>query len=356
LLRVRKKWVSGLASQREKAPNETLTWEVKEVKQLLTPENELLLNNFLTYYISIGRITKVSNVAYRVRKLLSYLESENLKIEAVGYKEATSYLLTLSEEKKGDGTHYATASISNFLKKAIAFYEFLKERGRVATNPFLEIERVKVEKALPRSLLKAKEMETLLGVLAGFEDSPNLKQKKDKYRTHLIAELMYSSALRIKEVASLKVEDIDFTRGLIELEEGKGGNKRTVFLSEYVLALLKLYVEEIRPFYFTKLNNKELLFGASSERLAVRLNQELKVKTLSLKLPAISSHTLRHNFAYNMLKKGCDIRYIQDFLGHKSITTTEVYTKVDKEDLKEVLDKYHPRRLEAKDEEGEKKE
>ena len=278
----------------------------------------------------------------QVRKLFDYLEEMSLSVGEVRVKEAQDYQGWLIESGMKNGEKYASGSVQNFIKGALAFYEYLKKKGVVYMNPFQEIRRQRVRVKLPRHILKEKEMARLLARLGEYDRAEGFRNQRTKYRLHVLAELMYSTALRISEAASIKEEDIDFQRGVIEVRDIKSGHMRSVFLNDYAANVLKHYLE-MRELVLEESNNKGLLFGAGAKRLIVQLNGEIKRLTEELGLPVMTSHGFRHAVGYHFLRAGCDIRYIQEILGHKCIRNTEIYTKVDKEALRKILDEHHPR-------------
>jgi site-specific recombinase XerD len=239
---------------------------------------------------------------------------------------------------------FSTRTIHNYLTTAGAFFEYLKESGQVLGNPFKEIRKVRNEKKLPEIFLKEKESAKLLDELENFTSDRNLKLQIRKYRLHVICELLYSSGLRVSEAAVLRVEDIDLIRGTVAVIEGKGGYNRTALLNDYSRIILSIYIQQIRPLILTKWHDEELLFGTAGwERFGKFVNGGLKEYAERLKIPPVRSHGFRHALGYHLLKAGCPIRSIQEILGHKLLRNTEIYTKVDKEDLKGVIDRYHPR-------------
>jgi site-specific recombinase XerD len=179
-----------------------------------------------------------------------------------------------------------------------------------------------------------------------FEKEKGLKRQIRKYRLHIICELLYSTGLRISEAAALRVEDIDLIRGTVSVVEGKGGFNRTALLNDYCRIILSIYIQRIRPLTLTAWHDEALLFGTAGwERFGKFVNEGLKEYTEKRNLPPVRSHGFRHALGYHLLRGGCPIRSIQEILGHKKLANTEVYTKVDKEILKEVLDRFHPRQM-----------
>lgn len=187
-------------------------------------------------------------------------------------------------------------------------------------------------------------MNDLLMKLSHFERIQTLKKQIVYYRIHVVCEFLYATGLRISEAAALKVENIDFIRGVVKIKDGKGGIDRTAYLNEYVKELLRIFVDKARNYVFNEYNhNNASLFGVKWERLKELVNDELMLFCKKHKIPRQTSHNFRHALGTHLLRAGCDIRYVQEILGHKCIRSTEFYTKVTKDDLKKVLDQYHPR-------------
>jgi site-specific recombinase XerD len=158
------------------------------------------------------------------------------------------------------------------------------------------------------------------------------------YKVHVITELLYSTGLRISEAAGLLPLHIDTARRLVQVHNGKGGKNRTAFLTVYAAAVLDLYLEKGRGAH-----GDRRVFGVGSGRLRQQINDTVKAACRRVGIPEISSHGFRHSLGTHLLRAGCDIRHIQAILGHDKLETTQVYTHVDKEDIKLSLDTYHPR-------------
>lgn len=285
-------------------------------------------------------------IRYRLKKLIQYLEENQIEMNCLTIKEAQDYQGWIIETKTVEGDTYTPGSVRNFMKIAKRFYKFLKGKGIVVTNPFMEITLIRDEKKLPENILKEKEMNKLLKALSEFSNVEGVRKMVRRYRVHVICEIMYATALRINEAASLCREDIDLERRIINLKEGKGDEQRVVYLNEYAAGILSYYIKEMYPI-LKKLYYGEtcLLFGASGNRLDVLINGELKELCSKLGLRKTTCHSFRHAFGFHLLRAGCDIRYIQELLGHKKIVNTEIYTKVERDDLREKIDHYHPRQF-----------
>lgn len=299
-----------------------------------------VLEMFLEELRQMGRKPRsIKNYNTRLPRFFQFLEEKGYSFQLTP-GEAQEYQGWIME-----GKNYSTRTVACYVGPLTSFYDFLKRKGIVATNPFREIKKIRVDKKLPENILKPKEMIKLLDALERYDEEKNLKRRITTYRVHVIAELMYSSGLRISEVADLKTTDVDLARGIITVTEGKGGSSRIAWLNDYAKEVLTLYITRARKEIFTAWHwrNAHLLFGTKWSRLERPVNNCLKEKAAALGLPPVTSHGFRHALGFHLLKAGCPIRYIQSILGHKKLRNTEIYTKVEKEDLKNILDTYHPR-------------
>jgi site-specific recombinase XerD len=286
----------------------------------------------------------------RVPKLIAYLQEASLDLLALKARDAQGYMgwLSVQRSRRTDAV-YTGRTVASYFGAAASFYEYLKRRGVAMANPFKEVRRVRAEKRIPRGLLKETEMEALLEELCRFDVPAHLKAAITRYKVHVVAELMYATGMRVSEVAALRLEDIDFSRSLVTVCEAKGGYQRVAFLAEFPREVLRLYVEQMRSSIFSEWNrrNEGLLFGTGWGWFGKAVNAELSKACVTCGLPPMRSHGFRHAMGYHLLRAGCNIRHIQSILGHKKLRNTEIYTKVDKEDLKNVVDACHPRKWKA---------
>lgn len=311
--------------------------------------HKALLDGFLSSCKAEGRSEQViRGLRIRVPKLFAYLQESSLDLFSLKIRDAQGYIGWLSAQRSlGSGALYNASTVASHFAVAARFYEYLRRRGLAVTNPFKEVRRVRVGKRIPRGLLKEAEMERLLDELGRFDEPHHLKEALSRYKAHVACELMYATGLRVSEVASLRVEDIDFSRGMIEVRRAKGCYSRVAYLNDYAREVLRLYVEKLRVLVSSEWNarNGGLLFATSWERFGHALNCELAKTCRELELPPMRSHGFRHALGYHLLRSGCSVRHIQSILGHRRLRSTEIYTKVDKEDLRAVVDTCHPRKL-----------
>lgn len=215
------------------------------------------------------------------------------------------------------------------------YYDFQIVERKLKVNPIEFISKPKRWQKLP-DFLDFDEVEKILA--AGDKSAP-----KD-YRDSMMLETLYASGMRVSELISVKIADIDFKRGIIKVT-GKGSKQRIVPIYDSLLEKIKDYLI-IRNEYFVKERDEGFLFLNHNGSPLSRQHVWLWVKEACLRAGVkknVSPHTLRHSFATHLLSGGADLRTIQIFLGHSNISTTEIYTHVSDNDKRNVLSAFHPR-------------
>ncbi|MBR4749567.1 MAG: tyrosine recombinase XerC [Abditibacteriota bacterium] len=239
-----------------------------------------------------------------------------------------SYLGQLG--KQGVGKRSAARKLSALR----TFFNYLIDRGAVGVNPFDEVKAPKTDKKLP-GFIKENLMEELLAL-------PD-RSTPCGARDAAILELFYSTGMRIGELTALDLSDIDLSGEEMTIL-GKGNRERVVLVGSYARKALEEYLA-LRPHLVTDDRNPALFLGRTGKRLAdTSIGRMLNRYTLQLsEYMHISPHMLRHSFATHMLNNGADIRCVQELLGHKRLETTQIYTHVSIEHLKEEYKRAHPR-------------
>lgn len=315
----------------------------------LVPTKTKLLEDFLRDEKREGkRMQTLKGYRRRVPRFLNFLEEQQVELSTLSFRDALAYqgaLLASRNRKKEEVGLLTRRTAASYLYSASRFCSYLKKKGHLFTNPFREIPQPRSEKKLPRNILREKTMNDFLEQLARFDEETSLKRQMMRYKVHVLSELQYASGLRISEAAALRTEDLDLERGLVKVQDGKGGFSRTAFLNSYTIEILRIYIHLMRPLLITQKNrhNQELLFLSQTDWLEKQSNTCLKEEARKLGLEGMTTHGFRHALGFHLLRSGCGIRYIQSILGHKSLKNTEIYTQVDKTDLKQVLDDFHPR-------------
>jgi integrase/recombinase XerD len=216
-----------------------------------------------------------------------------------------------------------------------SFFKYLVGESLIKENPVETLETPKIWRKLPQTL-SLDEVESLL-------NQPNLETPLG-LRDKAMLEVLYATGVRVSELISLELKDLNLEVGFIR-SFGKGGKERVVPLGEVAQSYLKLYLEQSRP---RLANNRSLSALFISRRKTAMTRQAfwkiLKQYALKANISvAVSPHTLRHAFATHLLERGADLRSVQQMLGHSDISTTQIYTHVVQERMREVFDKCHPR-------------
>jgi tyrosine recombinase XerC len=221
-----------------------------------------------------------------------------------------------------------------------AFFHFLQREGHIARNPFLTLSTPKRERRIP-AFLSENDMDKLLR--ASFQGERTLSS----LRAGAILETLYSTGLRVEELSSLNVDDVDFWNGTLRTL-GKGSRERVVPVGDRALEALREYLKQrgIDPLARQAAERALPLFvNLRGGRLTARsvwtvVDQWARRAALSQR---VHPHMIRHSFATHLLNRGCDLRSVQEMLGHKNLSTTQIYTHLTTDQLKKVYEKAHPR-------------
>lgn len=306
-----------------------------------------LFERFIAHCRATGRREQgIMGLRSRIPWFLRWLDANEKDIYTMTLCDAEEYSVWLSSRHTKRGTAVSDRTVAALLVAAHSFCAYLKTSGKLFSNPFHGLKMPRPGKRLPRGIPKEKELEVLLDDLSRFDECRDLKTMKTRYLVHVAAELLYATGMRVSEAAHLELTDIDFARSLVRVRDGKGGCERVAFLGEYGCEVLRLYVERLRPLVFSDWNrrNHALLFGTGWQWFGKKMNAELRVAAQRSGAMTVTCHGFRHAVGSHLLRAGCNIRHIQSILGHKRLRNTEVYTRVEKEDLLSVVNACHPRR------------
>lgn len=269
-----------------------------------------------------------------IKKLKEYAKEDlaNVGPDSIGYENLQEYIFNLSKQK------FSERSQARWISSIKAFFKFLLEDEYREDNPAALLEGPKLGLYLPDTL----SLPDINKIIAAIEVNTDLGK-----RNHCIIEVLYGCGLRVSELIDLKISNINFKEQYIKVN-GKGNKTRFVPLADYTADLLESYIKEVRS--KGKINKKyeDTLFLNSRGTSMSRVIVFLIIKELTDKAGVnkkISPHTFRHSFATHLLQNGADLRYIQEMLGHSSITTTEIYTHLKTEELRDVILSYHPRNI-----------
>ena len=250
----------------------------------------------------------------------------------------------LSKTTKNDITNFmfyqkdkglAANSIARRLAAIKAFYRFLVRERILKTNPASLIDSPKLWKKIPETL-SLNEVDALLG-------QPNIRDKQG-VRDKAILETFYATGMRVSEVVNLKLDNVNLDIGFLRCI-GKGNKERVIPVGKKAVASIKRYPEVSRPQLLKKKESEFLFlsrFGKKISRQSLWKLIKKYAKTARIKKP-IRPHILRHSFATHLLERGADLRSVQEMLGHSDISTTQIYTHINKERLKTIHRMFHPR-------------
>ena len=296
-----------------------MSWEtsIKDFKSYLQIERSLSANSVQAY---IRDINKFANYAIP-------LELNELKISR---EDISKFLNTLQND------NISARSQARIISGIKAFYKYLIVEDYIKYDPTELIESPKVGFKLP-DILSLVEIDKLIATI-------DLSNKQGE-RNRAIIETLYSCGLRVSELTNLKLSNIYFNEGYIKVI-GKGDKERLAPIGGKALKYLQIYINEIRKHQTIKKGQQDFVFlnnrGAGISRVMIFLIIQKLAEKIGLR-KKISPHTFRHSFATHLIEGGADLRAVQEMLGHESITTTEIYTHLDKDYLRSNIIQFHPR-------------
>lgn len=280
-------------------------------------------------------------LSYRrdLRRYLAVLAAAGIDdLAAVGEQDVAGFLAALRE---GDETHppLSAASAGRAVVAVRGLHRFAHREGLTASDPAREVKPPVPARRLPKAI-SVEDVERLLEA-AGFDQTPLA------LRDRALLEVLYGTGARISEAVGLAVDDVDRSSGLVRLD-GKGGKQRMVPVGSYAQRAVEAYLVRARPVLSAAGRGTSALFlNARGGRLS-RQSAWSVLRAAADKAGLtvdVSPHTLRHSFATHLLDGGADVRVVQELLGHASVTTTQVYTLVTVDRLREVYATAHPRAL-----------
>jgi len=286
--------------------------------------------NYLTVERGLARNT-IESYGRDLRQYLIYLgeRKRGLQLKDTTQVTVVGYLLYLQAQGR------AAATLSRSLAAIKAFYHFLAGERLIERDPTVNLNAPRQEKRLPR-VLSVEEVARLL-------EQPDLKTPGG-IRDRGMLEVLYATGLRVSELVSLTVDDVNLEEGYLRCL-GKGSKERIVPLGTLAAKYLTFYLNHARKFLAAAPGETVLFLNHHGNRLTRQGFWKI-IKKYADHLGierTITPHTLRHSFATHLLENGADLRSVQEMLGHADISTTQIYTHLTKGKLKEVYDRTHPR-------------
>lgn len=291
-----------------------------------------LLDEFLSYLSAEKGLSKNTVESYRLdlRKFQGFLSSNDKGFESFSKAGIIDFIESLRDEG------YSIASICRFISSIRGLCKYLIIENIIKEDPSENLQAPKKWERLPKALTMSEVKSLLESDKYPVLDHPNA------IRDFVMFELLYSSGLRVSELISLKLEDINFEAGFLRVL-GKGSKERIVPVNLRSIERMKRYVSLQRQEILKKKRSPYLFVTNRGKPMTrQRLWQTIKKCGRELGIE-ISPHTMRHSFATHLLEGGADLRSLQKMLGHSDISTTQIYTKVTTDRMKQVYSKYHPR-------------
>lgn len=299
---------------------------------LIAPRFEDLLLEFLQHLEFEARAAENTLIAYRtdLMQFGAYLAANGIDPLEVSKAQVVEYLESLAV-----GGEVAGSTLHRKLSSLRSFYAQLRREGELDSDPTADVKAPSQSKRLPAVLSRA-EVSHLIDQAAGTDPIA--------MRDRALLELMYASGLRVSEVISLEVSDLDFEEGILRTR-GKGNKERIVPVGRQALLSVRIYLRSGRR-ALTKDRPQRYLFvnfrGGQLTRQGLYKIVRKHAAAAGL-ADRMSPHTLRHTFATHLLSGGCDLRSVQEMLGHADVSTTQTYTHLSTERLKDVYFEAHPR-------------
>ena len=296
-----------------------MSWKtsIKEFKTYLKIERSLSDNTIDSYIRD-------------VKKLAFFGEKINKNELKINKSDIKNFIKEINEDKISARTQ------SRIISGIKAFYKYLILEDYIKINPTELIESPKIGMKLPDTL-SVSEIDSLLSAI----DFSHPQGQRNR----AILEVLYSCGLRVSELINLKLSNIRFNEGYVKVL-GKGNKERYAPIGSSALKYLKIYLEEVRIHQNIKKDSEDIVFLNRRGKKLTRVMIFTIIKQLAEKIglkKKISPHTFRHSFATHLIEGGADLRAIQEMLGHESITTTEIYTHLDREFLRDAIMTFHPR-------------
>ena len=295
--------------------------------------NEAIVNyaNYLRFEKNASENTIEAYVS-DLQKLQNFAEQNLASVTpiTISYEHLQEFLYQVSK------INYSERTQARWISSIKGFFSFLLEDELREDNPSALLETPKLGLYLPDTL----SLEEIEKLISATEENTDLAK-----RNRCMIEVLYGCGLRVSELTELQISNINFKENYLKIQ-GKGDKVRFVPLADYTADFIKNYINNIRSKQKINPKHSDILFlnsrGAQISRQMVFLIIKEIVRKADIQ-KNISPHTFRHSFATHLLQNGADLRFIQEMLGHSSITTTEIYTHLNTEELHETILKYHPR-------------
>ena len=295
------------------------------------------LNQFLQEYLAYLKLEKnlsiqsVNSYSSDINKFLNYISDQSIAdLNTINTKNVSEYFELMRD------LGISTSTTSRYLSAVKGFFKYLSSQEYIEKDP-VEVLSSRISGRKLPTVLSFLEIEKLL-------QAPDITDKFG-LRDKAILELFYSCGLRVSELINLKISDLYFSDGVIRVL-GKGSKQRIIPIGSSAVKWIAEYIKTVRPLFEKKMKSENIIFlnnrGTKLSRMGV-----WKIVAKYVKIAEIEKefhpHTFRHSFATHLLEGGADLRAVQEMLGHADISTTQIYTHIDREFVKQMHMDFHPR-------------
>jgi integrase/recombinase XerD len=295
------------------------------------------MNVFLKEYLNVLRLEKnlsentVSSYKNDITSLINFLDSYKINDPSlIDHKLLNKFFVSLQE------VGLSNTSAARYYSSIKGFFNYLFSNKYIEVNPVEKVLPPKLSKSLP-SVLTVEEVDSVLS-------KPDVKEKLG-LRDKGILEVLYACGLRVSELIEMKVSDLFFDEEIIRVL-GKGSKERLVPIGRSAVKWTKKYLTDSRPLLMKKAKSGNIVFlnnrGTKLSRMGLWKIVDHYVKEAGIQKD-VHPHTFRHSFATHLLEGGADLRAVQEMLGHADISTTQIYTHIDRDYIKQVHKQFHPR-------------
>ncbi len=296
-----------------------------------------LIPIYLKHLKTLGRsYYTIRGAKYGLADLAGFLEEEKAPcLEDITSDILYEYQQELAFRLTAKGRLLSLRTQGQSLGVVKAFTRFLKQQDYLVRDPGEAIKLPKKPKRLPKVILSHNEIQKLM-------DAPNIRTNKG-YRNRIVLEILYDTAIRRSELSGIKINNLDLNAGFIHVR-GKGDKDRVVPLSNRVCRLVENYIMMVRPEFLQGKDTGHLILNRWGRKMDPNSIWAVVKRCAYLAgiRKSVSTHTFRHTCATHMLKNGAPVRHLQEMLGHESLESTQLYTRVTINDLKKIHAKYHP--------------
>ncbi|MBU3995919.1 MAG: tyrosine-type recombinase/integrase [Actinobacteria bacterium] len=301
-------------------------------------DTEQIINDFVAYRRALNFSEATASAGRNaLRIFFDFIDSKGIQdVAEIKTKQILEFQIHLSAFKNTKGEAYNPKSQNAIVTNVRKMFQYLRRQGKVFYDPTVDVELAKTTRSLPRNILSEKEMRTLLS-------APKGRLPLD-IRDKAVLETLYATGMRNSELTGLDLTDLNFDDRTIFIREGKGGKDRVVPMTKSARRTLKKYINDVRRHMVADPSEQAVFINKDGKRLGKQglwCMVKRRAKQAGIEKD-ICPHSIRHSIATHLASTDCNLRYIQELLGHSRCDTTAIYIQVSGSRLRQAIEKYHP--------------